>query len=43
MYGIKILSEISKKPFEISHKSLNPCTAKYAFEEVLTFLTIYDT
>ena len=31
MYGIKILCEISKVPFEISHKILNPYTAKYAF------------
>ena len=31
----KILCEISKSTFEISHQSLNPCTAKYAFYEVL--------
>ena len=35
MYGFKILCEISKMPFEISHKILNPYTAKYAFYEVL--------
>ena len=34
-YGFKILREISKVPFEISHKILNPYTAKYAFYEVL--------
>ena len=37
MYGFKILCEISKVPFEISHKILNPYTAKYAFYEVLKF------
>ena len=31
MYGSKILCEISKGTFEISHKILNPYTAKYAF------------
>ena len=31
MYGFKILCEISKPPFEISHKILNPYTAQYAF------------
>ena len=35
MYGFKILCEISNVPFEISHKILNPYTAKYAFYEVL--------
>ena len=35
MYGFKILCEISKVPFEISYKILNPYTAKYAFYEVL--------
>ena len=35
MYGFKILCEISKVPFEISHNILNPYTAKYAFYEVL--------
>ena len=34
MYGFKILCEISKVPFEISHKILNPYIAKYAFYEV---------
>ena len=35
MYGFKILCEISKLPFEISHKTLNPYPAKYAFYELL--------
>ena len=35
MYGFKILYEISKVPFEIIHKILNPYTAKYAVYEVL--------
>ena len=40
VYGFKILCEISKVPFEISHKILNPYTAKYEFYEVLkTFKT----
>ena len=30
-YGFKILCKISKSTFEISHKILNPYTAKYAF------------
>ena len=34
-YGFKILCEISKVPFEISHKILNPYTAKCEFYEVL--------
>ena len=33
----KILCEISKVPFEISHKILNPYTAKYALYEVVKF------
>ena len=33
MYRFKILCEISKVPFEISHKILNLYTAKYAFYE----------
>ena len=37
MYGFKILCEISKVPFEISHKILNPYTAKYAFYDVLKY------
>ena len=36
MYGFQTLCEISKVPFEISHKILNPYTAKYAFNQVLT-------
>ena len=35
--GCKILSEISKIPFEISHKILKPYTAKYAFYEFLKY------
>ena len=35
VYGFKILCEISKGTFEISHKILNPYTAKYAFYEVV--------
>ena len=35
LYGFKILGEISKGAFEISHKILNPYTAKYAFYETL--------
>ena len=42
VYGFKILIEISKVPFEISHKILEPYTAKYAFYEVLKILTTYD-
>ena len=42
VYGFKILCEISKVPFEISHKILIPYTVKYAFYEVLK-LTTYDT
>ena len=34
---IQILCEISKVPFEISHKTLNPHTAKYVFYEVIKF------
>ena len=41
-YGFKILCEISKVPFEISHKILNPYTAKYVFY-CLQFLRVsYD-
>ena len=32
MYGLKILREISEVSYEISHKILNPYTAKYAFK-----------
>ena len=32
--GLKIVCEISKAPFEISHKILNPYTEKYAFHTV---------
>ena len=45
MCEFKILCEISKVPFEISRKILNPYTAKYAFYEVLKIwrLTIYQS
>ena len=48
MYGFKILYEISKVPFEISHNFFNPYTTKSAFYEVLKiwqlgwFLKSYD-
>ena len=44
MYGFNILCEISKVPYEISHKILNPYTAKYAFYEVVKIwrLMSYD-
>ena len=35
VYGLKFLFEISKVPFEISHKIFNPYPVKYAFYEVL--------
>ena len=35
MYVFTIICEISMVPFEISHKIVNPHTAKYAFYEVL--------
>ena len=35
MYGFKVLCEISKGTFEITHKILNPYTANYAFYVVL--------
>ena len=35
MYGFKILCEISKVPFEISHKNLNQYSVKYALYQVL--------
>ena len=37
LHGCKILRQISNLPFEISHKILNPYTAKYALYEVLQF------
>ena len=37
MYGFKILYEISKVPFEVSHKIVNPYTVCYVFHEVLKF------
>ena len=42
MYGFKILCEISKVSFEISHKILNPYTAKYAFYCFLFSSVSYD-
>ena len=35
VYGFKIWCEISKVPFEITHKILVPYTAKYTFYDVL--------
>ena len=40
VYGFKILCEISKVPFEISHKILNPYTAKFAFYKVVKILLL---
>ena len=37
---VQILCEISKVSFEISHKILNPYTAKYVFYEVLKVFRI---
>ena len=42
MYGFKILYEISKGTFEISHKILNPYTAKYAFYRFQFLRVSYD-
>ena len=42
MYGFKILCEIPKVPLEISHKILNPYTAKYAFYCFLFSRVSYD-
>ena len=42
MYGIQILYEISKGTFEISHKTWNPYTVKYAFYRLLFLFVIYD-
>ena len=42
MYGFKILYEISKGTFEISHKILNTYTAKYAHWWLLFVYVIYD-
>ena len=39
VYGFKILCEISKGTFEISHKILNPPIAKYVFY-CLVFLRV---
>ena len=35
VYGLEIVCEIAKVPFEISHKIWSPYTAKYAFYDVL--------
>ena len=42
MYGFNISCEISKGTFEISHKILNPYTAKYAFYCLLFLRVSYD-
>ena len=42
MYGFKILGEISKGTFEISHKILNQYTAEYAFYCLLFLRVSYD-
>ena len=42
MYGFKILCEISKGTFEISHKILNPYTATYAFH-CFSFFCVWVT
>ena len=42
MYGLKILCEIWKVPFEISHKIFSSYTTKYASYELLSLMT-YDT
>ena len=42
VYGFKILCEISKGTFEISHKILNPYTAKYAAKYAFYRLFVTD-
>ena len=42
MYGFKIMCEISKGTFEISHTILNLYSTKYAFYWPLFFFVIYD-
>ena len=44
MYGLKILCEIAKVPFEIPHKIFKSHTEKYAFYEMLKVYQIknYD-
>ena len=42
VYGLKILCEISNVPFEISHKILNPYTAKYALCWLVILCVICD-
>ena len=42
VYGFKIMCEISKDTFEISHKILNPYTAKYTFHGLLVLRVSYD-
>ena len=42
MYWFKILCEISKDTFEISHKILNPYTAKYVVYCLQFLRVIYD-
>ena len=40
-YGFKILCELSKVPFEITHQKLNPYTTKYAFHCLLILRVIF--
>ena len=42
MHGFKILYEILKSTFEISHKIVNPYTAKYAFYSFVFLCVSYD-
>ena len=42
MYGLKILCEISKGTFEISHKILNPYTAKCSYYCLVFLRLSYD-
>ena len=42
MYGFKILCEISKGTFEISHKISNTYIAKYAFYWLIFLFVIYE-
>ena len=43
MYGLKILCEVSKGTFEISHNILNRHTAKHVFYWLLFLCEIYDS
>ena len=42
MHGFRIFYEILNDTFEISHKILNPYTAKHAFYRLLFVCLIYD-